>query len=77
MKMIEKSVLYRSINNDTSTEWLNIARQVMEQPELFGDVKPEIYYHEEIYQSYKPFGVDFKIRLLSYLRGDKKQLPAR
>ena len=67
---------YRSIRS-VSTEWLSIASQVMETPELFDDSNPEIYYHEEIHQSYKPFGFDLKKKLLSYLRGTRKELPIR
>lgn len=66
---------YRSTGS-VSTKWLSIATQVMENPELFDDSNPKIYYHEEIHQSYKPFGFDLKKRLLSYLRGSKKELPA-
>ena len=66
-----------SAMNSVSTEWLKVATQVMEKPELFDDVIPEIYYHEKMYESYKPFGFDLKKKLLSFLRGDKKQLPAR
>ena len=56
------------------------AKQISEEiqkPELFDDVIPDIYYHEEIHDSYKPFGFDLKKKLLSLLRGSKKQLPAR
>lgn len=69
-------VNYSSMRS-TSTKWLSIATEVMENPELFGDVIPDIYYHEKIYESYKPFGFDLKKKLLYLLRGDKKQLPAR
>ena len=31
----------------------------------------------EIIDSYKPFGFDFKKKLLSYLRGARKELPSR
>lgn len=66
-----------SAMNSVSTQWLKVATQVMENPELFNDVTPEIYYHEEIYETYKPFGFDLKKKILSFLRGDTKQLPAR
>lgn len=36
------------------------------------DVEPDIYYHEEMSQSRKPFAFEFKKRLLSYLRGTKE-----
>lgn len=55
-----------------STEWLNTATQILENPELFEDVKPDIYYHEEMYSSRKPFAFDLKKRLLLYLRGTKQ-----
>lgn len=67
-------VNYRSTRS-VSTEWLSTATQIMETPELFDDSNPEIYYHEEIHQSYKPFGFDLKKKLLSYLRENKKELP--
>lgn len=70
-------VVNYSAMNSVSTQWLKVATQVMENPELFNDVIPEIYYHEEIYETYKPFGFDLKKKLLSFLRGSKKQLPAR
>ena len=69
-------VSYSSMNS-VSTEWLKVATQVMEKPELFEDVISDIYYHEEIHDSYKPFGFDLKKKLLSLLRGNKKQLSAR
>lgn len=71
------SVNYTCSKQSASTKWLEIATQVMENPELYNDVIPEIYYHEEIYDSHKPFGFDLKKKLLSFLRGDKKQLPTR
>lgn len=37
----------------------------------------EAYYHEEIIDSYKPFGFDFKKKLLNYLRGTRKELASR
>ena len=64
-----KYVDYRSMKTN-STEWLNTATQILANPELFEDVEPDIYYHEEMYSSRKPF--DFKKRLLSYLRGTKQ-----
>lgn len=66
-----KYVGYRSMTT-SSTEWLNTATQILENPELFEDVKPDIYYHEEMYSSRKPFAFDLKKRLLSYLRGTKQ-----
>ena len=71
-----RRVIYNS-SNDASTKWLKYATQVIENPELYDDIKPEIYYHEEIYDVYKPWGFDFKKRLLSYLRGDRKKLSTR
>ena len=68
-----KYVDYRSMKT-TSTEWLNVATQILANPELFEDVKPDIYYHDEMSPSKKPFAFDFKKRLLSYLRGTK-QIP--
>lgn len=70
-----KYVDFRGINNNISTEWLNIASKVLENPELYDNSNPSIYYHEEIYSSYKPFGFDLKKKLLNYLRGDQKRLP--
>jgi len=69
-------VSYRSMKSD-STSWLNLAERVMNTPELFDDSNPEIYYHEGITDSYKPFGFDFKKKLLNYLRGTRKKLPER
>lgn len=69
-----KIVGFRGINNNISTEWLNIASKVLENPELYDSSNPSIYYHEEMHSSYKPFGFDLKKKLLHYLRGDKKQL---
>lgn len=66
-----KYVDYRSMKTN-STEWLNTATQILANPELFEDVEPDIYYHEEMYSSRKPFAFDFKKRLLSYLRGTKQ-----
>lgn len=70
-----KFVDFRGINNNISTEWLNIASKVLENPEIYDDSNPSIYYHEGIYTSYKPFGFDLKKKLLHYLRGDQKRLP--
>ena len=69
-------VSYNSLKS-VSTNWLNLAEKVMNTPELFDDSNPEIYYHERIFDSYKPFGFDFKKKLLNYLRGSKKELPIR
>ena len=66
-----KYVDYRSINSN-STDWLKTATKILENPDLFEDVKPDIYYHEKIYSSRKPFAFDFKKRLLTYLRGTKQ-----
>jgi len=68
-------VTYNS-KDSASTEWLDLATRIMENPELYDDSNPSIYYHERIYPSYKPFGYDLKKKLLTYLRGDKKELPA-
>lgn len=70
-----KFVDFRGINNNISTEWLNIASKVLENPELYDSSNPSIYYHEEMYTSYKPFGFDLKKKLLHYLRGDQKRFP--
>lgn len=64
----------RGINNNLSTAWLHVASQVLENPELYNSSNPSKYYHEEIYDSHKPFGFDFKKKLLNYLRGDQKRL---
>lgn len=66
-----KYVDYRSMKTN-STEWLNTATQILENPELFEDVEPDIYYHEEMHSSRKPFAFDLKKKLLSYLRGTKQ-----
>ena len=68
------TVHYTSMKS-VSTSWLDLADRVMNTPELFDDSNPEIYYHEEIFYSYKPFGYDFKKKLLNYLRGTRKELP--
>lgn len=70
------TVQYTAIK-DYSTEWFNIASQIMQTPELFDDSNPEILYHPEILRSYKPFGFELKKKILHYLRGDKKLLPER
>lgn len=67
---------YRSIKSH-NTDWLNIASQIMENPELFDDTNPEIYYHQKITTSYKPIGFELKKKILHYLRKDIKQLPER
>ena len=66
-----KYVAYRHMKT-SSTQWLNNATQILKSPELFGDVEPDIYYHEEMYPTRKPFAFDLKKRLLSYLRGTKQ-----
>ena len=66
-----KYVDYRSMKTN-STEWLNTATQILANPELFEDVEPDIYYHEEMHSSRKPFAFDLKKRLLAYLRGTKQ-----
>ena len=73
------TVSYRLANNNNpSTQWLNIASQIMENPELFDDNYPTIYYHEEIIPSPKPFLFDLKMKLLNYLRGKNLEtLPVR
>ena len=71
-----KYVDYRSKRVDT--KWLDLAAQIMENPELFDDSNPTIYYHEEFTQSYKPFGFDLKKKILNYLRKkDIKKLEQR
>lgn len=70
-----KYMSLHGLSDNISTEWLHIASKVLETPELYDSSKPSIYYHQEIYPSYKPFGFDLKKKLLKYLRGDKKQLP--
>ena len=71
-------VSYRAVHDNPSTNWLNIASQIMENPELFDDSNPTIYYHEVMYKSYKPLLFDLKKRLLNYLRGKKQEvLPPR
>lgn len=65
---------FRGINNNISTEWLNIAAKILENPELYDSSNPSIYYHEEIHSSYKPFGFDLKKKLLHFLRGDQRRL---
>lgn len=70
-----KFVDFRGINNNISTEWLNVASKILENPELYDSSNPSIYYHEEIHSSYKPLGFDLKKKLLHYLRGDQKRLP--
>lgn len=66
-----KYVDYRSMRT-ASTEWLNTATQILKNPELFEDVEPDIYYHEEMHASRKPFAYDLKKKLLSHLRGTKQ-----
>ena len=68
------NVSYRS-KNDFSTQWLGLAIRIIENPDLFQDVEPEIYYHKDIISSYKPFGYDLKKKLLYYLRKNQKELP--
>lgn len=70
------TVDYRSVKS-VSTDWLNLADRVMNTPELFDDSNPEIYYHEGIIDSYKPFAFDLKKKILNYLRGSRKELPTR
>ena len=58
------------------TRWLGIASEIMEDPEKYNYNDPSIYYHETFTYSYKPFGFDFKKKLLNRLRGtEAKQLP--
>jgi len=66
-----KYVDYRNMKT-SSTQWLNIATQILKNPELFEDVEPDIYYHEEMHPTRKPFVFDLKKRLLFYLRGTKQ-----
>ena len=72
-----KFVDIRGINNNISTEWLNIASKIRENPEIYDGSNPSIYYHEEMHSSYKPLGFDLKKKLLHYLRGDQKRLPEK
>ena len=60
-----------------STLWLDIASKILEHPELYDDSNPSIYYHEEMYQSYIPLGFNLKKKILSYLKGQIKELPTR
>ena len=69
-----KYVHFQGFTGNLSTEWLELASQVIENPELYDSNNPSKYYHEEFYSSYKPFGFDLKKKLLHFLRGDKKQL---
>ena len=69
------SVTYRGFNS--STDWLELASQIIEKPEIFDDSNPDIYYHQEIYEDYKPFAFKLKKKLLNYLRGERKELPTR
>lgn len=71
-----KCVSYRSMKS-FSTNWLAHASQILESPELFDDSNPEMYYHEAMHDSYKPFGFDLKKKLLSYLRRNSTSLPVR
>ena len=71
-----KYVDYRS--KYIGTEWLDLGSQIMENPEKYDDSNPDIFYHEEIYPSYKPLGFDLMKKLLNYLRKkDIKQLKNR
>lgn len=71
-----QQVTYHSVKDDPSTEWLNVATEVLERPEFFENIEPDIYYHEEVYPSCKPFLYDLKKKMLSFLREDKKSLPS-
>ena len=68
-----KYVSYRS--RTINTEWLNLASEIMENPEKYDDSNPDIFYHEEFVKSHKTLGFDLKKQLLNYLRKDIKQLP--
>ncbi len=71
-------VQFRVMNNNPSTEWFNIASQIMERPDLFDDSNPTKYYHEKMTDSYKPLFFDLKKKLLNQLRGKKNEiLPER
>ena len=65
-----KIVTFRSKMIDT--KWLNLASEIMKNPEMYDDSNPSIYYHENFVKSYKPFGFDLKKKLLSFLRKDQK-----
>ena len=69
-------VCYRS-HNRISTDWLKHASEIIESPELFDDNNPTMYYHEQIFSSYKPFSFDLKKKILNYLRKTNKQLLGR
>lgn len=56
------------------TDWMRMATSILEHPEKYEDEEPSIYYHETMYESYKPMFFDLKKRLLNSLRGTK-QLP--
>lgn len=58
--------------NSYSTEWLNIASQVLENPERFDDSNPEIYYNETIYTTPPPKMLTLERRLLNFLKGSRK-----
>lgn len=66
-------VHFCALHNNPSTKWLNIASQIMENPEIFDDSNSEICYHEEIHKSYKPLLFDLKKKLLHYLREDSRK----
>ena len=70
-----KCVDFRKVKS-ISTEWLDMASQIMEEPELFDDSNPDIYYHETMLKTYNPFVFRLKKKFLAYLRGDKKELSA-
>lgn len=67
---------HRHGSDDPSTEWLSVATQVLERPEFFENIEPEILYHEKIYPSNKPFLYNLKKKMLNFLREDKKSLPS-
>ena len=71
-KDVEPSVGHIELENLTEEDRKELFKQFLANPELFEDVEPDIYYHEKMYPSRKPFAFDLKKRLLSYLRGTKQ-----
>ena len=71
--ILGKRVSYMPIDR-YDTEWMMMAANILEHPEKYEDEEPSIYYHETMYESYKPMFFDLKRRLLNNLRGTK-QLP--
>lgn len=66
-------VSFHPVHGLKSSEWFKTAVDVMENPEKYDDSNPSIFYHDNIRPSnIKPFALELKKRLLSYLRGNKK-----